>query len=316
MRVTVLQGGASEEREVSLSSGAQVCAALREAGHDVTAVDPGSAGAGREGAAGDSAEVLRRLGGIEVTGADVVFIALHGGAGEDGTIQGVLDLLGIPYVGSGRLGCALAMDKDVTKRLLRDAGIRTPDWIAGLPEAERVERELGLPVIVKAASGGSSLRLHLAHDRAELDTALVAARGFGDLALFEAWIPGRELTVSIVGERALPVGEIIPEHELFDYTCKYEPGMAQEIFPADIGDDLAQELQAIALDVHRVLRLRDVSRVDFMVDAQGRPWCLEANALPGMTPNSLLPRAARAAGQSLPEVCDELVRRAAARGTD
>lgn len=310
MKVTVLLGGTSEEREVSLSSGAEVCAALREAGHEVTRVDPGvDPGA-------ESAEGLRRLVGPDVTGADVVFIALHGGAGEDGTVQGVLDLLGIPYVGSGRLGCALAMDKDVTKRLLREAGIRTPDWRTGLLPPEHIERELGLPVIVKAASGGSSLRLHLAHDRAELETALEAARGFGDVALHEAWIAGRELTVSIVGERALPVGEIIPEHELFDYTCKYEPGMAQEIFPAEISDDLAQELQATALEVHRVLRLRDVSRIDFIVDAQGRPWCLEANALPGLTPNSLLPRAARAAGRSLAEVCDELVRRAVARGAD
>lgn len=328
MRVTVLLGGTSEEREVSLVSGVEVCAALREAGHEVIAFDPAAGPLGRVAeqevrnrgvsqvpaeppSAASPFELLRSP---EVTECDVAFVALHGGMGEDGTVQGMLDLLGVCYVGSGRLGCALAMDKEVSKRLLRDTGIRTPRWIAGLPAAELVERELGLPVIVKASTGGSSLRLYLAHDRVELERALDAARDFDDLPLCEEYVKGRELTVSIVGDRALPVGEIIPDHELFDYACKYQPGMAREIFPAEIPDELAREVQRIALEVHRRLRLRDFSRIDFIVDEAGHAWCLEANALPGMTPNSLLPRAARAAGLGFAQLCDELVQRAQQRG--
>lgn len=331
MKVAVLFGGVSDEREVSIASGVQVCAALRDAGHEVvaldTAVGPVSraaeddlrlagvqmpAAAGANGAL-DPASFLRHLQGPAFADVDVCFIALHGGAGEDGSVQATLDVLGVPYTGSDHLGCALAMDKDVTKRLLRDAGIDTPPWIAGLPSADQVEAELGLPVVVKAASGGSSLRLHLARDRSQLEAALVSAADFGDLPISEGFVAGRELTVAILGDRALPVGEIVPEHELFDYECKYQPGMAAEIFPAPIDEALAQRLQDIALRVHALLRLRDVSRIDFLVDADGRAWCLEANALPGMTANSLLPRAARAAGLTFAEVCDELVQRAARR---
>lgn len=331
MKVAVLFGGVSDEREVSIASGVQVCAALREAGHEVVALDtaigpvsrdaedalraagvkmPATAGTGEPL---DPASFLRHLSSPAFADVDVCFIALHGGAGEDGSIQATLDVLGMAYTGSDHLGCALAMDKDVTKRLLRDAGIDTPSWIAGLPSAQQVEAELGLPVVVKAASGGSSLRLHLARDRSQLEAALVAAADFGDLPISESFVAGRELTVAILGDRALPVGEIVPEHELFDYECKYQPGMAAEIFPAPIDEALAQRLQDIALRVHALLRLRDVSRIDFLVDADERVWCLEANALPGMTANSLLPRAARAGGLTFADVCDELVQRAARR---
>jgi len=325
-------GGTSDERDVSLSSGAQVADALRRAGHDVVAVDPARgvlaraeeeallAGGVRPAPPDD--DMLRRMDEGDtvaltrdpaLAGIDVFFVALHGGAGEDGTIQSLLDMAGVAYTGSDRLGCTLAMDKDVTKRLLRDAGIVTPAWLSGEPPAERIESELGLPVIVKASGGGSSLRLLLAHDRVELAEVMAEARRFGDLALYERYVPGRELTVGILGEEALPVGEIIPRHEIFDYACKYQPGLAEEIFPADIPETLARRLQDIALRVHRVLRMRDFSRVDFMVDGAGIAWCLEANALPGMTANSLLPKAARAAGISFPELCDRIVRMAAAR---
>jgi D-alanine-D-alanine ligase len=157
--------------------------------------------------------------------------------------------------------------------------------------------------------------LILAHDRAELDAAMEESRTWDDLVLFERYHRGRELTVGVLGEQALPVGEIIPRHEIFDYECKYQPGMAEEIFPADISDEMARRLQRLALQVHRVLRLRDFSRIDFIVDAEGAPWCLEANAVPGMTPNSLLPKAARAAGLSFPQLCDRLVGLARTRAT-
>jgi len=338
MRLVVLMGGTSDEREVSLSSGAGIARALRQAGHEVVAVDTvrGALSQQEERALLESGLDLDPPSALELQSldpghavaitkqpdfadVDVFFVALHGGSGEDGTIQALLDVAGVAFTGSDRLGCSLAMDKEVTKRLLRQAGIPTPDWLTAPCDADEVERALGLPVIVKAASGGSSLRLILAHDRAELDAAIEESQQWDDLVLFERYHRGRELTVGVLGDQPLPVGEIIPRHEIFDYECKYQPGMAEEIFPADISDDLAQRLQRLALQVHRVLRLRDFSRIDFIVDPEGAPWCLEANAVPGMTPNSLLPKAALAAGLTFPQLCDRLVglarTRAAAHST-
>jgi D-alanine-D-alanine ligase len=334
VRIAVLMGGTSDERDVSLASGAQVARALREGGHEVVAVDTvlGLLGAEQEqrllqgGVAVEApnAVELQRLdegrtavlaGDPNLGAVDVFFVALHGGSGEDGTIQALLDAAGVTYTGSDRLGCSLAMDKEVAKRLLREAGIPTPDWLKGPRSVDEVEAELGLPVIVKAASGGSSLRLVLAHDRPELERAIEASCTWGDVVLFERYHEGRELTVGILGDTALPVGEIVPAHELFDYECKYQPGMAQEIFPADIPGALARQLQELAMKAHTALRLRDYSRVDFIVDETGVPWCLEANTAPGMTANSLLPKAARAAGISFPELCDRIAALARSRGS-
>lgn len=332
MRIVVLTGGTSDEREVSLWSGAQVAAALREAGHEVVAVDTVRGTLSREQEAGVLTEGvgadppaqtdLARLDESHTVAltrdpglgpVDVFFLALHGGSGEDGTIQSLLDVAGVAYTGSDRLGCSLAMDKEVSKRLLRDAGIPTPDWLAGAHTPEEVEHRLGLPVIVKASGGGSSLRLLLAHDREELERAVAESREWCDLVLFERYVKGRELTVGIVGDEALPVGEIIPAHELFDYACKYQAGLAREVFPADVPEDLARRVQELALRTHRALRMRDFSRVDFMLGEDGEIWCLEANALPGMTANSLLPKAARAAGIPFPELCHRIATLAAAR---
>ena len=237
---------------------------------------------------------------------DVVFPALHGGTGEDGTVQSLLDLIGIPYAGSGHTGCALAMDKDLTKRLLRDAGMPTPEWITGPAPTERVVAELGLPLIVKPPRGGSTLGLTLVHRAGEVPAAEEQALAYGGEVMFERYVRGRELTVGILGDQALPPGEIIPENEIFDYECKYQPGMAREIFPAHIPEDVAATLGRQALAVHGVLRLDGFSRVDFILDSGGTPWCLEANALPGLTPASLLPRAGRAAGLSFGELCERI----------
>jgi D-alanine-D-alanine ligase len=331
MKITVLMGGVSEEREVSLASGAQVAWALREAGHEVLAVDTshGVLSAAEEeallgaGIKEPPPPALTRdllltgnTGSLtedpQVAETDVVFLALHGGSGEDGTIQTLLELAGIPFVGSDRVGCALSMHKDLSKRLLRDAGVPTPDWVTARGRDEAIERlgeiveTLGFPVIVKPPSGGSTLGLTLAHDEGELLEALDLALDYEEEVLFEAYILGRELTVGILGEEALPVGEIIPEHELFDYECKYRPGMAQEIFPADLPPAIASAVQAAALKAHRALRMRDFSRVDFILDGSGVAWCLEANALPGLTGNSLLPKAAMASGISFPSLCDRV----------
>ncbi len=332
MKVGVLMGGASEERDVSLASGAQVARALREAGHDVVAIDTTRGVLEREeeerilasGVAptapdpgsqdlmetGDTTALTRHE---RVRAADVLFPALHGGAGEDGTLQALLDLAGVPYAGSGRIGCTLAMDKDISKRLFRDAGIPTADWITGEVEpAEAVER-LGLPLIVKPAGGGSTLGLTLVGAEAGIPDAVELARRYDGPVMYEAYVSGRELTVGVLGDEALAVGEIIPAHELFDYECKYQPGMAEEIFPAEISDALTEELRALALRAHRLLRQRDFSRIDFIVDDDGRPWCLEGNALPGMTSTSLLPQSAGALGISFPELCDRIVRLAVDR---
>ena len=351
MKVVVLLGGESEERDVSLASGCQVADALRQAGHDVVAFDPvggaltrgdeaktlaegvGSlppgeiASGGTSVSGAESADSGAPSGGPtgtalssreEVVSADVVFPALHGGMGEDGTLQALLDLGGVAYAGTGMLGSGLAMDKDVTKRILRDAGVPTPDWLVNPTAQEAVER-LGLPIIAKPVTGGSSVRLYLLDDAAEVRERIreeaVRASESGEASdmMYEAFIAGREFTVGILGEEALPVGEIVSEHRLFDYECKYQAGMADEIFPAEIPDALVRTLQERALEVHRLLRLRDFSRVDFMVDGSGEAWCLEANTLPGMTATSLLPKAARAAGMTFPELCDRIVRMAAER---
>ena len=328
LHVAVLMGGESEERGVSLASGCEVAAALRTAGHRVTSVD---AAAGVIPAALERRILASGIGRAEVplpapraphvlpegevirsepalAQVDVVFLALHGGAGEDGTIQTLLEVAGIPYAGSGPVACALAMDKDLTKRLLRDAGVATPDWIAGAAPGDEVVARLGLPVIVKPASGGSSVRLALARSVREVDEAAVVAGGGGDVVMYEAYVSGREFTVGILDGEALPVIEIEPVRELFDFDCKYDQGMAVETAPARIPRELANDLQARALRVHRVLGLRHFSRVDFIVDEQGRAWCLEANALPGLTANSLLPKGAGAAGIDFPQLCERISR--------
>jgi D-alanine-D-alanine ligase len=332
LRVAVLMGGVSAERNVSLASGVQVARALRARGHEVVAFDTARGVLSREeenalleeGVAAapppaglpdllETGDVTALTRAPELVGVDVVFPALHGGAGEDGTLQALLDLAGLPYAGSGRLGCTLAMDKEVSKRLFRDAGVATPPWLTGVVDPARVERELGFPVIVKPPSGGSTLGLTLARDPQALRSAVEESRRYEERILYEGYVQGRELTVGVVGGRALPVGEIIPEHELFDYECKYQPGMAREIFPAELPKREAEALQEAALRVHELLFLEDFSRVDFILDDDGQAWCLEANALPGMTANSLLPQAAAAAGIGFPELCEEIVRLAVAR---
>ncbi len=326
MRVAVLLGGSSEERGVALASGCEVAAALRSIGHHVVAIDSAAgpltrdqerrirtSGIGRAEmplpaqtdphVLPDAAVVAREP---ALADADVVFLALHGGAGEDGTIQTLLEVAGVAYAGSGPVGCALAMNKDITKRLLRDDGVATADWMAGSAPGEAVAERLGLPVIVKPVSGGSSVRLVLADSPAAVDRATAVARGGGDDVMYERYLSGREFTVGILADEALPVVEIEPVRELFDFDCKYEQGMAVETAPARIPPELARRLQSAALGVHRVLGLRHFSRVDFIVDDEGRAWCLEANALPGLTANSLLPKGAKAAGIEFPELCERI----------
>ncbi len=328
MRITVLLGGTSSERDVSIASGLRVADALRSRGHSVTAVDTvrGALTPAEEQAvlagpvmktlppeqgalASLSSETLpatvRGLGAQR--GADVVFIGLHGGQGEDGTLQALLDLTGIPYTGSGHLASALAMDKDLSKRLFRDAGVRTADWLMAPAHDDEIVAKLGLPVIVKPSKQGSTVGLTLVKQRADLQPAIVEARKFDDEVMIEQFIAGRELTVGILGDVALPVGEIIPKHEIYDYECKYTPGMAREEFPARLSAVEAGTVQEQALLAFKALKLSGCARIDFRMMKDGTFYCLEANTLPGMTELSLIPQAAAAAGITFPELCDRIV---------
>lgn len=325
MRITVLMGGTSAERDVSLASGARVAEALRSRGHEVTAIDPAagviSASAERKlGAIDVIPPSLESLGGLmgralakslvsqeEIRTADVVFLALHGGWGEDGSIQSLLDLMGVRYTGSGALASALAMDKDLSKRLFRSAGVGTADWMMAPVDYCDVEAKLGLPVIVKPSKQGSTVGLTLVKEFRELRAAVDTAFRYDSEVMIEQFVPGRELTVAVLGDTALPVGEIIPKKEIYDYECKYTPGMAIERFPAELDARLAAEVQEQALAVFRVLKLRGYARIDFRLTEEGDFRCLEANTLPGMTTLSLVPQAAAAAGIEFPELCERIV---------
>lgn len=327
MRITVLMGGTSAERDVSIASGLRIVQALRSRGHDVTAFDTARGVIERDDEAQVAAEgmkvrppSLEELAKMERTSlspslgtvpavrdAEVVFLALHGGQGEDGTIQALLDLSGVRYTGSGHLSSALAMDKDLSKQLFRAAGVMTADWLMAPVSSAQVERELGLPVVVKPSKQGSTVGLTLVRTSEELLPAVKDARRYDDEVMIEAYVPGRELTVSVLGDQALPVGEIIPKHEIYDYECKYTAGMAIEEFPAKLPRDEAERLQALALRAYRALKLSGYGRIDFRRRDDGLSFCLEANTLPGMTELSLMPQAAQAAGISFSELCERIV---------
>lgn len=332
MKIAVLFGGTSAERDVSIASGSQVVKALREAGHEVLAVDTARGLlTGRDEQlfleSGVTATPPReeelaiiRSGSAELTSAgalkdvDVVFLALHGGTGEDGTIQAFFDLAGVPYTGSGHSGSAAAMDKDVSKHLFRAAGISTPEWLMAPVSATEVEARLRFPVIVKPNKQGSTIGLTIVRRAEDLENAITDALRYDDEAMVEEFIEGREFTVGILNDRALAVGEIIPNRaEIFDYESKYQVGGAQEIFPADLEPHHARQVADLAVHAHRALKLRDFSRVDFRMNAAGRFFCLEVNTLPGMTATSLLPQSAAAVGISFPELCDQICRLAVER---
>jgi len=230
---------------------------------------------------------------------DKVFIALHGPYGEDGRIQGLLDILGIPYTGSGVLGSALAMDKDITKRLLRSEGIPTPDWVC-VRKAEPVPEWKTFPAVVKPADQGSSVGLRIVENRKELENAVKELFQLTEKVLVESFIEGRDMTVGVLKDRALPVIEVKPKKGIYDYESKYTKGATEYIFLEEEG--LSRELQNIALKVHRLLELKDLSRVDFRVDREGTPYVLEVNTIPGMTELSLLPMACRKAGIEFKEM--------------
>lgn len=315
----MLTGGTSSEREICLKSGGKVMGALDPARYESACADLAGVDQAR---AGYLAQVLfapssgsHRGGAAARNGRpDVVFIALHGGAGENGTVQGMLELLGIPYTGSGVLASALAINKIMSKRLFEQAGIPTPKWVA-LGRAElagarqAVVGAVGLPCVVKPACEGSTIGVTVVRREEEIIPALELAFRYGPEALAEHFIAGTEITGPVLGNedpQVLPLVEIVPASGFYDYEAKYTPGATEEIIPARIGEREAQRARELTLRAHHALGCRGMSRVDMMV-GDGDVWVLEVNTIPGLTETSLVPRAAEAAGISFPALVDRLI---------
>lgn len=341
MKIVVLSGGFCTERHVGLVSGSGVCRALREKGHQAIFVDMFM---GLENYQGkledifDAPDGLLEKVAIEETApdleavraarqdkspsllgkdvlkvcamADTVFLAMHGANGEDGRIQATLDLLGVPYTGSGYLGSGMAMDKAVTKRFMDSLGVRTAPWHdvyyteADIP---RLVEELDVPCAVKIVNGGSSIGVELPDTKEQLEKALRGLLRYGGHVVVEKKIKGREIQIAVLGDTYLPAVEIIPRGAYFDYVSKYQKDGAEEICPAPITEEAWRQIGEMALTLHRGLGLSVYSRSDFILDADGNAWCLEVNTLPGMTPTSLVPQEAAQVGLSYADLCEKLV---------
>jgi D-alanine-D-alanine ligase len=311
-RVLVLAGGLSYERDVSLRSGRRVLDALHAAGIDATVRDVDAA----------------LLPSLAADPPDAVVIALHGAAGEDGSLQAILDLCGVPYVGGDAQAARLAWDKPTAKSVLREAGIATPDWVA-LPQErftelgagavlDRLLSRFGLPLMVKPAQGGSGLGTSVVRDAAALATAMVGCFAYHSTALIEPYVSGMDVAVSVVdtgdGPVALPAVEIVAREGVYDYAARYTAGLTTWHTPARLDPDVAHRTSGVALDAHRALGLRDLSRIDVIVDESGQPYVIEASVAPGMTDTSLLPMSVTAAGLDLGKTLATLVDRAVVRG--
>jgi D-alanine-D-alanine ligase len=315
-------GGRSAEREISLRTGTGIAQALRNLGHEVSAID---AADGRLIPPGEAAPVtlagpqaLTRQPELSVRAvseasalesAEVVFLALHGGAGEDGTIQALLDLAGKPYTGSGVLASALAMNKAMAKRVFEREGIPTPRWILVEAGEKRAidTTALGLPMVVKPNAQGSTVGLTIVTDMEQVPEALQLAFEYGDEALIEEFIPGRELTVGMLGDEALPIVEIEPQGGHYDYESKYTAGRSAYTCPANLPDALAAGIRDLGRRAAAALGCRGVSRVDFRLSPTNEAYCLEVNTIPGMTPTSLVPMAAKARGLSYDQLVERML---------
>jgi len=337
MKIAVLAGGLSPEREVSLSSGSLIANALCEKGHEVALADVylGTNGKTPQELFNKNGnyshkipenppdlEALRREAGIGdrlighgiaalVHAADVVFLALHGGMGENGQLQAYLDCLGIKYTGSGFASCLAAMDKNLSKTIFRAAGVPTADWIYCTVE-EAAKKEINFPCVIKPCSCGSSVGVTMVDTAKELCAALEAAKEYENNIIIEEKLFGREFSIGVLGGKALPAIEIRPKGEgFYDFAKKYQQGLTEEICPAPLTAAQAERLSDLAVRAHKALGLGDYSRIDFILDEEkGDFYCLEANTLPGMTPMSLLPQEAAAAGIAYAELCDMIAKTA------
>ena len=301
MRVAVLKGGKTLERSVSLRSGARVEDALARLGHETIPMDVGT-------------DLVQRL---RVERPDVAFVAMHGRGGEDGTVQELLEIVGIPFTGPGVAACALCADKSMAKHAMREAGVPTPAWFAFSRTAFRelgagdalggLEERLGFPLVVKPSGGGSSLGVKFAGGPDEVPGALVAAFSYDDRILLERFVAGRELAVSVVGAEALPVVEAIPTGgDRYDFEARYEIGRTRFECPASLPEEERSAVVEAALGAYRALGCSGFSRVDVIL-GEGEPQVLEVNAIPGLTDTSLLPQAAEAAGLSFEQLVERIL---------
>lgn len=352
MNIVVLTGGISTEREVSLVTGKGVCDALKKNGHKAVLLDV-FFGYGEEGIPLDDVfekesllnneihdinvtdpdiEEIKKLRSISLKDkrnndrlpgpnvleicnmADIVFMALHGADGENGRLQAAFDILGIKYTGSGSFGSSLAMDKFISKKILKEGGIPVPNGFIvtkkeleeGISGKKQLQDSM-FPCVVKPCCGGSSVGVSIANNKEEYLKALETASRYEDEILVEEYIKGRELSAAVVDGEAYPVIEIIPKQGFYDYETKYQPGMADDVCPADISEELHNEIQGYAKKVYNLLKLEAYARIDFLLSEKGDVYCLEANTLPGMTPTSLIPQEAAAVNVTYPELCEKIV---------
>ena len=291
-RIGVLMGGTSAEREVSLRSGAAIYRALQNMGYNVAAVDAGP----------DICHVLNN------EKIEVAFLALHGGWGENGSIQGLLEVMGITYTGSGVLASALAMDKEASKKIFLHHGIPVPPFVILRGEQHAEHVEFGLPWVVKPAAEGSSVGVSIVREKKTLDEALGKAFSFGPRAIIEKYIDGKEINIGILNGTVLGGVEVRPSLEFYNYEAKYTSGLTEYILPPEIGDEAYEAAKTAALSAHSALGCGGASRVDLRVDAGGSSYVLEVNTIPGMTETSLLPKIAGLAGYDFPGLIEEILR--------
>lgn len=335
MNIVVLAGGSSTEREVSIVSGQGICTALRKRNHKAVLVDAyfGKEEWGEEmfpltyDIDAETAYMQAKSRELEETmksrkeffgpnvldickAADMVFLALHGSNGEDGKVQSVFDLMGIPYTGSGPLSSGMAMDKGITKMVFEAKGVPTPKGVTlqkGKCSSELADYDMDFPVIVKPCCGGSSVGVCIAKNQEEYEPALKESFSYENEAVVEQFIEGREFSVAVVDGKAYPVIEIAPLQGFYDYKNKYEAGSTIETCPAELPETLTREMQKYAELGYKALALQAYARLDFILDKEGNMYCLEANTLPGMTPTSLIPQEAKVLGMDYPELCEKLI---------
>jgi len=321
MKIAVLIGGTSPERDVSLDSGKNIGEALRKNGHEVLEFDPGLSTKqliSDLDISRDGLEFLQNKPGLysnifllKYLNIDLVFNGLHGGDGENGVIQILLDSLGIKFTGSGSEACMLAMDKEISKMLLQQAGLPTAKSIAIRSIREKINlSELNFPLIVKPADGGSSLGHTILENDLNIRKAVEFAFKYGKKVLVEEFISGKEIAAGVLAGEALPLVHIKPAHDVYDYECKYTPGMSSYEVPAKIDQKTTLQIQDYAVEMFRLFGCRDYARIDFLVDEKGRMIILEANTLPGMTETSLFPKAAKEVGYSFEQLIEKIVQEA------
>lgn len=338
MNIIVLAGGLSTERDVSFSTGEDVCKALRERGHQAAMLD---VFLGYEGDVSEDFFVrndairsddkkiksidpdldqIKQMRGDSEDGffgpnvlalcrkADIVYMALHGADGENGKVQATFDLLGIRYTGSGCVGSAVAMDKGLSKKIFLEAGIPTPKgFYVRTGQSGDLPEDMAYPIVVKPCCGGSSVGVSMVQSAEEYEAALQTAFRYEDEVVVEECIKGREFSAGVLGGESLPIIEIIPKAGFYDYETKYQPGMAMDVCPAELSEEKTKEMQNFAKRVYDELKLEVYGRIDFLMDADGNLFCLEANTLPGMTPTSLLPQEAAAIGMDYGTLCEKII---------